>query len=140
MQRFGVDDVAHQIGEYDAPRGRVFPRSAPQRDVLTLFSYPHSQKLKGGFVALRGGRWVEKFDVGHEVFSPARWQGLVSIMHPHTGPGDFRPAPEWSHARCRYFRNIQRMGQISTEVCTSPAAIRPNSPFYLHSQVRFAMT
>src|SRR5579864_1933097 len=78
-----VGDVAGEIGEDDSPGEGVLPCSAADADMLALLGDPDSEDFKGGFVTLRGGRWIEKFFGRHE-FSlqdkEAMGQGDVSIM------------------------------------------------------------
>lgn len=49
-------NVTGQIREHDAPSKGVVPGAGSEADVLTLFSHPYPEDLKGGFVA-SGGRW-----------------------------------------------------------------------------------
>ena len=58
VKSLGVDDVAGEIREDDAPGEGVFPRAGAEADVLSLLGYPDAEELKGGFVAGCGGGWV----------------------------------------------------------------------------------
>ena len=61
----GVDDVAGEVGEDDAPGEGVLPRAGAERDVLALLCNPDADKFEGGFVAGGGGGRVEVFLRGH---------------------------------------------------------------------------
>jgi len=61
---FGVDDVAGEVGEDDAPGKGIFPGAGAQADVLALLGDPDAEEFEGRFVTDGGGGWV-KILLGH---------------------------------------------------------------------------